>query len=101
MRRDKSFQPRQSPTQETSFFYKESSLSNNSDENNIKNISVQVHRMESESDSTTEEHNSYVSRISQQVFVKGANTKKYEKMSKMMTTFFSSVSKKQRHNTKL
>lgn len=100
MRRDKSFQPRQSPTQETSFFYKESSLSNNSDENNIKNISVQMHRIESESDSTTEEYNSHVSRISQQVFVKENNVKKYEKMSKMMTTFFSSVSK-QRNNTKL
>lgn len=59
-----------------------------------------MHRIESESDSTTEEYNSHVSRISQQVFVKENNVKKYEKMSKMMTTFFSSVSK-QRNNTKL
>ena len=98
MRRDKSFQPqRSSPTQETSFFYKESSLSNNSEENNIKNISVQVHRTESDDSS---EQNSYVSRISQQVFVKDNAATKYEKMTKIMTTFFSSVSK-QRSNTKL
>lgn len=97
MRRDKSFQPqRSSPTQETSFFYKESSLSNNSEEN-IKNISVQVHRSDSDDSS---EQNSYVSRISQQVFVKDNAVKKYDKMTKIMTTFFSSVSK-QRNNTKL
>ena len=73
MRRDKTFQPqRSSPTQETSFFYKESSLSNNSEEN-IKNISVQVHRTESDDSS---EQNSYVSRISQQVFVKDNNAAK-------------------------
>ena len=105
-RNETSFQPhRVTPTQETSFYYKESSLSSGRDHEEIKDVAVQVHHHHqstssdgsSSSSSSSEASNSYVSRISQQVFVPDGNKKN---MRNKVASFFSSVSK-YKGNTKL
>lgn len=84
-------------TQETSFYYKDSSLSTSNEESgsNCKNAAVQVHN-ECSSSSSGSERNSYVSRISQQVFVEPEKSHLKTKVA----SFFSSVSK-YKSNTKL
>ena len=95
-----------SPTQETSFYYKESSLSSKESRHKpgkIKDVACQVHKVASTSSSCDDESscseaaNSYVSRISQQVFVEDSQPLN---MKKRVASFFSSVSK-YKGNTKL
>lgn len=108
------FHRKSSPTQETSFYYKESSVysSNSKDENSgIKDVAIQVHKDHQEgslkssiADSISDGANSYVSRISQQVFVDPKHAKNYDIKNKF-ASFFSSVSasksKYKTNNTKL
>ena len=93
---------------ETSFYYKESSLSSkdenfDSGDGGVANVAVQIHHDHHDGEDSPD-NNSYVSRISQQVFVsdstsglvsKTAAAKNYPKsaMKSKVATFFSSVSK--------
>jgi hypothetical protein len=99
------------PVHETSFYYKESSLSDQHEPQKEAATAVQVHQDPGESSSVCSNDDlSYVSRISQQVFVSpgAAATKTTKKLPQKaiktkFATFFSSVSKykSQSHDTKL
>lgn len=100
--------PRSPATQETSFYYKESSVSTANNESpkavqvSKEDVSVQVHKVGSSSGSSSgsDAGNSYVSRISQQVFVSGGDAKNYHNIKSKMASFFSSVSR-YKSNTRL
>lgn len=92
----------QEKSTETSFYYKESSVSND-EEGNIKDVAVQVHQSAIISDdSLSDGGNSFVSRISQKVFIKEDQPSKNDIKAKL-TNFFSSVAmyKHTKHDTKL
>ena len=91
------FPTRSSPTQETSFYYKESSISSH-EVHRHQDVAVQVHKEHSNtsttSNSSNSSENSYAaSRISQQVFVDPKQVKHQYDIKNKVASFFSSVSK--------